>query len=96
MLNKKLQETYSLPVDYGALIVRDHIPHSVAVIPNSPADKAGIKENDIVLTLNGDKLTDEKDLKDWLQNCKVDEAVNLQVLRQKDTLELKVRLEERK
>ena len=96
MLNNELKSKYSLPVDYGALVVRDHIPHSVAVVPNSPADKAGVKENDIILALNDDKLTDEKDLSDWLQSYKVGEDIALKVLRKNDTLELKVRLEERK
>src|SRR3989338_1743154 len=44
-LDKKLQKQYSLPVDYGALVVRDdHRPDSVAIVPNSPAERSGIKE----------------------------------------------------
>lgn len=94
MLNKKMQSMYSLGVDYGALIVRDHRPQSKAVVPDSPADKAGIKENDIVLTVNGKKL--EKDLSDMLQECKVGDEIELEVLRKDKEIKLKAKLEERK
>ncbi len=94
MLNKKMQSMYSLGVDYGALVVRDHRPQSNAVIPDSPADKAGVKENDIVLTVNGKKL--EKDLSDMLQECKVGDEIELEVLRKDKELKLTAKLEERK
>ena len=94
MLNKKMQSMYSLPVDHGALVVRDHRPQSIAVVPHSPAEKAGIKENDIVIALNGEKI--EKDLSDLLQNCKVGEKIELEVLRKNKELKLTAELEERK
>jgi len=95
MLNGELKNKYSLPVDYGALVVRDHIPNSVAIVPGSPADKAGIKENDIITTLNGEKLTEEKDLQDMIQKCAVGDEVGVTVLRKTENLELKVKLVER-
>jgi len=96
MLGKELKEKYSLPTDYGALVVRDHVPGSVAVVPNSPAAKAGIQENDIITTLNDDKLTEEKDLQDMIQKCTVGDDIKLTVLRKNQTLDLKVKLAERK
>lgn len=96
MLNKNLQQKYTLPVDYGALVVRDHVPHSVAVVPDSPADKAGVKENDIITALNGEKLTEEKDLQDIIQRCSVGDEIELKVLRKNETLNLKIRLVERR
>lgn len=96
MLNNELKGKYSLPVDYGALVVRDHIPNSVAVVPESPADKAGIKENDVITALNGEKLTEEKDLQDMIQKCTVGDNIELTVLRKNETLNLKTKLVERK
>ena len=93
-LDKKLQKQYSLPVDYGALVVRDHRPDSVAIVPNSPAAKAGIKENDIILELNGEKISDE--LQDMLQKFSVESEVELTVLRKDQQMKVKVKLEERK
>ncbi len=93
-LDKKLQKQYSLPVDYGALVVRDHRPDSVAIVPNSPAERAGIKENDIILELNGEKISDE--LQDMLQKYPVESEVELTVLRKDQQMKVKVKLEERK
>ncbi len=94
MLNKKMQSMYSMPVNYGALIVRDHRPHSVAFPPHPPADKAGVKENDIVISLNGTKV--EKDLSDMLQECKVGDDIELEILRKDKKHKLTAKLEERK
>ncbi|MDP3696755.1 MAG: trypsin-like peptidase domain-containing protein [Candidatus Taylorbacteria bacterium] len=96
MLGKELKEKYKLPVDYGALVVRDHVPGSVAVVPNSPAHKAGIKENDIITALNGNELTEEKDLQDMIQKCTVGDEIQLTVLRKDQKLNLKTKLVERK
>ncbi len=96
MLNKKMKNMYSLAVDYGALIVRDHNPKSVAVVPDSPADKAGVKENDIITEINGEKLEGESDLSDRIQKFNVGDEVELTVLRKDETLKLKAVIEERK
>jgi serine protease Do len=96
MLNKSLKDKYTLPVDYGALVIRDHVPGSEAVVANSPAGKAGIKENDIVLEINGDKLTEKKELADIIQTCKVGDELELTVMRKDQTIKLKTVLEERK
>jgi len=96
MLNEKLQKTYSLPTDYGALVVRDHVPGSIAIVPDSPADKAGVKENDIITELNGEKLAEKSDLRDMLQKFNVGEEIDLTVLRKGKEFKTKVKLEERK
>ena len=96
MLNDELKSKYSLPIDYGALVVRDHVPGSVAVVPDSPAHKAGVKENDIITALNGDKLTESKDLQDIVQQCSVGDEIELTVLRKNQTFNLKTKLVERR
>lgn len=96
MLNKKVQKQYSLPIDHGALVVKDHRPNSMAVVPGSPADKAGLKENDIVVELNGEQITEDKDLSDMLQKCPVGSEIELTVMRKDQELKLKAVLEERK
>jgi len=96
MLNKELQNKYSLPTDFGAMVIRDHTPGSVAIVKNSPAEKAGVKENDVILELNGEKLTEQSDFSDMLQKCKVGEEIEMTVFRKNDKLKLKTILEERK
>src|SRR3989344_5767373 len=96
MLDKKLQKQYSLPVGAGALVIRDHHPGAQAVVPGSPADKAGIHENDIIVELNGEKIGEEMDMRDMLQKYAVGSEIELTVLRKDQQLKLKATLEERK
>lgn len=96
MLNKTLKEKYSLPVDYGALVIKDHVPGTEAVVKHSPADKAGVKENDIILEINGAKLTEKIELADVVQTCKVGDAIELTVMRKDKKFVAKTVLEERK
>jgi len=96
MLNETFKEKYKLPIDYGALIIQDHIPGSHAVVPHSPADKAGIKVNDVVLEINGEKLHNKNDLSDVIQKWKVGDEISLTVLRKDKTMKVKTVLEERK
>lgn len=95
-LNKKLQNQYHLIRDRGALVVRDHRPHSVAVIPGSPADRAGIKENDIITQVNGEEIPEDTDLIELLKKLKVGDEIELTILREGKELKVKTVLEERK
>lgn len=97
MLNRKVQNQYSLSRDRGALIIRNaHQPNSVAVIAGSPADRAGIKENDIITHLNGQELTEDSDLSEELQKYQVGQEVEFTLLRQGQEIKIKTTLEERK
>ncbi len=95
MLNADLKEKYELPVDYGALVLKDHTPGSQAVVANSPADKAGIKENDIILEINGIKLTEKTELADVVESCKVGDSISMLVHRNETRMPLTAVLEER-
>lgn len=96
MLNKKFQNQYGLSRDRGALVIRDHRPNSVAVVAGSPADQAGIQENDIISHVNGQGLGEESDLSEELQKLKVGDEIELTVYRKDQELKLKTNLEERK
>lgn len=96
MLNKALKERYDLPVDYGALVIKDHVPGTEAVVKHSPADKAGVRENDIVLEINGEKLTEKRELADLIQTASVGDEIEMTVMRKDKTMKVKTVLEERK
>lgn len=95
ILNHDLSEKMGLPVDYGAYVIREHSGET-AVIPKSPADKAGILEQDIVLEWNEQKISPDSALQDFLENCEVGEEVSLKILRAGKERKVKILLTERK
>ncbi|MGC9599636.1 MAG: trypsin-like peptidase domain-containing protein [Minisyncoccia bacterium] len=95
MIDDDTKAKMNLPVNYGALVVRES-EHDSAVVPESPAEKAGLKEKDIVLTLNGAKLDRDHPIQDFLENLNVGDEVTLAILRDGKELVTKVSLAERK
>ncbi len=95
-LDQDLQNKYDLEVDHGALVMKDHAPGAVAIIKGSPADKAGIEENDIILSINGTKLTIKDELSDVVEEHKVGDVLNLEILRKGKKINLDVILSERR
>ena len=95
ILNKEISQANKLPVDYGALIVRESLGEK-AIVKNSAADKAGLKEYDIILELNGEKINEENPLTDILQKYKIGEEISLKILREGKEMNAKLKLEEKK
>ncbi|MDP3697484.1 MAG: trypsin-like peptidase domain-containing protein [Candidatus Taylorbacteria bacterium] len=95
ILNPDISKMNKLPVDYGALIVRENFGEP-AVLKNSAADKAGLKEYDIVLEADGKKIVEENPLSDILKDKEIGGEITLKVLREKKETDLKVKLEEKK
>ncbi|MFA5927549.1 MAG: trypsin-like peptidase domain-containing protein [Patescibacteria group bacterium] len=86
----------SLTVDYGAWVLRGQGMGQVAVVAGSPADKAGIVENDIILEINGEKIDQNNSLISLIQQYQVGDEVELKVLSKGSEKKVKVTLEERK
>ena len=96
-----MAEANKLPAEDGALVVREQLGES-PVIKGSAADKAGVKEWDIILECNGEKITAENQLANILQKCKIGSETTIKVLRDlptgqagKKEMTLKVKLEEK-
>jgi len=64
MVDGDLKTKMNLSVDYGALVLRES-QHDYAVIPGSPAEKAGIKEMDVILELNDQRLDSKHPIQDF-------------------------------
>lgn len=94
ILNQEISEANKLPVDYGALIVRESLGEP-AIIKNSPADKAGLKEYDIILEIDGKKIDEENPLADVLAKCKLGQKITLKALREGEIIEFNIKLEEK-
>lgn len=92
MVNEKMSKLNNLSVAYGALVIRGQLPEELAVAPGSPADKVGVVENDIILSLNGVDLRD-KDLATELRSKKVGEVLILRLLSKGEERTVEVTLE---
>lgn len=82
-----------LPVDYGILVVRGENRAELAVIPGSPADKAGIEENDIILEIDGVKIDEKVNFAQKIRTYQVGDTITLKVLHDGDEKEVEVKLE---
>lgn len=80
LINESIAEKNNLPVDYGALVARGDNPAEVAVMPGSGADRAGIMENDIILEIDGKKITSENTLSKMILKHNVGDKVILKIL----------------
>ncbi len=79
-INAEMKEKNNLTVDYGVLIKAGANANELAVIPGSPADKAGIVENDIILKVDGVKLDDQTNLASIIREKKIGQVINLKIL----------------
>jgi S1-C subfamily serine protease len=94
-VDENLKAKMKLAADYGALVL-GHGPRREGVIPGSPAHVAGIQEKDHIIECNGEKITEEKTIQDFLENLSVGDTMRLKLLRKGKPMELKVVLAERK
>lgn len=95
-VTKELKDRNKLDVDYGVLVLRGDTAEDLAVVPGSPADKAGIRENDIILDVDGVKLTEETGLAGIIRRKSAGDQVKLKVLSRGKEREVTVVLEEMK
>jgi len=94
IISAQLKEEKKLPVDYGVLLVKG--PNAEpAVMANGPAQKAGIKEGDIILELEGEKITQTNTLASIINSRRAGEKISLKILREGKTLDILVTLESR-
>lgn len=95
IIDENLQDKMKLPVDYGALVMAES-PHDHGVVPYGPADRAGIKEKDIILECNQVKIDRDHPIQDHLENLAVGDRLNLLILRGQKKIPIKLTLAERK
>ena len=95
ILTKEVAEKNKLKVDYGALVVRENLGEG-AVIKGSAADKAGIKEFDIILEIKGEKVTTENPLSNILQKCQIGQEIEMKILREGKEIIAETKLGEKK
>jgi len=92
-LNKEIAKKENLLVDYGALV--RGTAEGPGVVPNSPAAKSGIKAEDIITEVNGEKLDQNNSLGTLIQKYGIGDTIEVKIKRGDETIFLKVILEER-
>ena len=87
-VTEDLASSLGLDRPYGALVA--------SVIPNSPAEKAGIKAGDVILDFNGVEVSEMKKLPRLVAETKVNSRSNVTVWRNEKKRSLKVVIAEMK
>ncbi|HXP84335.1 MAG TPA: trypsin-like peptidase domain-containing protein [Bryobacteraceae bacterium] len=86
-ITKMLATGLNLPQDWGVI--------AADVIPGGPADKAGLKLGDIILSANGRTMEDAPQLETVIRRSKLAEQVHLTVLREGQNLDYDISVSER-
>jgi len=94
LIDDIVKEKYKLSVDYGALVLKGNDGES-AVTKGSPAEKAGIKEKDIILELDGEKVTTNNSMAKMIQKHNIGDKVTLKILRNNKEQSMEIILSER-
>jgi len=76
-LNSGLADYYDLGVKSGALITE--------IVPNSPAEQAGLKAGDVILSYNGASVEEGDTLLGVIRSCQPGSNVIIIISRQKTT-----------
>ena len=87
-VTEDLASSLGLDRPYGALVA--------SVIPNSPAEEAGIKPGDIILDFNGSEVTEMRKLPRLVAETKVNSRSNLTIWRNEKKKSLEVVIAEMK
>jgi len=95
LLDKHISEENGLPVDRGALIVRERYGES-SIAKGSPADKAGLREYDILLSFNKKIISKENTLAELLTKTKIGQKIEISLLRKGKLLKKQVVLQEKR
>jgi S1-C subfamily serine protease len=89
-IDLQLKEDQNLPVDAGALVTTSGTDS--AIQPNSPAEKAGLKDGDIITAINGKAVDAEHPLDALLVQFAPGDTVQLSVLRDGSTISVELTL----
>jgi S1-C subfamily serine protease len=86
-LDKDLAEGLSLGVDSGILVMN--------VLPGSPADRAGLRKNDVIVEFDKNAVRDEGRFRLMVANTSVGKSVPLTLVREGKRKEISITLAER-
>lgn len=92
MLSETFAERNQLPVKDGALLRGDD--DTLAILPGSPGAKAGLREGDIIIKVNGDAVNRDNPLQNVIARFQPGDEVTLTIFRDGKEQTVKLKLEE--
>lgn len=96
LVTDELISKKQLKVTHGAIVARGQDASELAVLPGSPADKAGLKENDIILQVDGIDINEEHSLSALIARRMPGDMIQLKISRAGAEQTLTATLEELK
>ncbi|OGZ32189.1 MAG: hypothetical protein A3H02_00700 [Candidatus Niyogibacteria bacterium RIFCSPLOWO2_12_FULL_41_13] len=94
LISPEMKSWLKLPFDYGALIAGDGIPQNKPIIPKSAADEAGIKEGDIIISINKKRINFENSIEDAISEAKVGDKIEIEIYRKGKITKKQIQLKE--
>ncbi len=88
IIDSQAQKSYDLPSSYGAFIIYD--ANQAGIIKGSLAEKNGIKEGDIILEVNGEKINHQNTVQECLKNVCLGDTIKLKILRGQKEVAIKM------
>jgi len=87
-----LSDIISKDIQYkkGAMIRKNNL--GISIIKNSPADSAGLREGDIITTINNTELNKNNNLTYIIQNYSAEDSVTIEYLRNNEKKKIEVKL----
>lgn len=91
-LTADVAKVYSLSVNNGAFIAPSSNSSQPSIVPGSPASKAGLKVNDIIVAVNGVNVNQSHSLTGLIDQYMPGNKINLTIIRNKKQINIAVTL----
>ena len=94
LVNEAVAKEKNLSVDYGALLIAGDNTSEPAVLADSPAAAAGLVEGDVILEIDGKKISSDRSLARTIQQYLPGDVVEIKVLHEGEEKTVSTTLDE--